>query len=33
VQIRVPRDLPPEVAKTLEDLAEYEPADLREELS
>jgi len=33
VQIRVPRDLPPEVAKKLEDLAEYEPADLRKELS
>jgi curved DNA-binding protein len=33
VQIRVPRDLPPELAKKLEDLAEYEPADLRKELS
>jgi DnaJ-class molecular chaperone len=33
VQIRVPRNLPPEVAKKLEDLAEYEPADLREEFS
>jgi DnaJ-class molecular chaperone len=33
VQIRVPRDLPPEAAKKLEELAEYEPADLRKELS
>ena len=33
VQIRVPRDLPPEAAKKLEDLAEYEPEDLRKELS
>jgi DnaJ-class molecular chaperone len=33
VQIRVPRDLPPEVAEKLEELAEYEPADLRKELS
>jgi curved DNA-binding protein len=31
VQIRVPRDLPPEAAKKLEELAEYEPADLRKE--
>jgi curved DNA-binding protein len=33
VQIRVPRDLPPEAAEKLEALAEYEPADLRKELS
>jgi DnaJ-class molecular chaperone len=33
VQIRVPRDLPPEAAKKLEELSEYEPADLRKELS
>jgi len=33
VQICVPRDLPPEMAKKLEELAEYEPADLRKELS
>ena len=33
VQIRVPRDLPPEAAKKLEELAEYEPEDLRKELS
>jgi DnaJ-class molecular chaperone len=33
VQICVPRDLPPEVAEKLEELAEYEPADLRKELS
>ena len=33
VRICVPRDLPPEMAKKLEELAEYEPADLRKELS
>ena len=33
VQICVPRDLPPEVAKKLEEIAEYEAADLRKELS
>ena len=33
VQIRVPRDLPAEAAKKLEELAEYEPADLRKEFS
>lgn len=33
MQIRVPRDLPPEAAKKLEELCEYEPADLRKGLS
>jgi DnaJ-class molecular chaperone len=33
VQIRVPRDLPPAEAAKLEDLAPFEPADLRKEFS
>lgn len=32
VQIRVPKDLPPDLVEALEKLAEHEPADLREEL-
>jgi DnaJ-class molecular chaperone len=32
IQIRVPRNLPPDLAARLEELAEHEPADLRKEL-
>ena len=32
VQIRVPRDLPPEAVEKLEELAKHEPADPRQEI-